>query len=231
MSVVSAHVSSCPNHQTLRVTPLETRFHVAAFGLCGYECNLCDMKEEERAAVKAQIALYKEWRDVLQWGSFYRGRSFYDGKGDASCLMQLPGNQMEWTCVSADQTRAVGMLMQKLAVPNTQFHYYKPKGLAPEYRYHFYNRALKYNVKEFGDLVNTIAPVHIRQDSLVHNVVAKFVKLDGETENYYAFGDALMNGGVRLKQAFGGTGYNGEVRHFPDFASRMYFMESVEKVR
>lgn len=231
MSVVSAHVSSCPNHQTLRVTPLETRFHVAAFGLCGYECNLCDMKEEERAAVKAQIALYKEWRDVLQWGSFYRGRSFYDGKGDASCLMQLPGNQMEWTCVSADQTRAVGMLMQKLAVPNTQFHYYKPKGLAPEYRYHFYNRALKYNVKEFGDLVNTIAPVHIRQDSLVHNVVAKFVKLDGETENYYAFGDALMYGGVRLKQAFGGTGYNGEVRHFPDFASRMYFMESVEKVR
>lgn len=145
--------------------------------------------------------------------------------------MQLPGNQMEWTCVSADQTRAVGMLMQKLAVPNTQFHYYKPKGLAPEYRYHFYNRALKYNVKEFGDLVNTIAPVHIRQDSLVHNVVAKFVKLDGETENYYAFGDALMYGGVRLKQAFGGTGYNGEVRHFPDFASRMYFMESVEKVR
>ena len=231
MSVVSAHVSSCPNHQTLRVTPLETRFHVAAFGLCGYECNLGDMKEEERAAVKAQIALYKEWRDVLQWGSFYRGRSFYDGKGDASCLMQLPGNQMEWTCVSAEQTRAVGMLMQKLAVPNTQFHYYKPKGLAPEYRYHFYNRALKYNVKEFGDLVNTIAPVHIRQDSLVHNVVAKFVKLDGETEDYYAFGDALMYGGVRLKQAFGGTGYNGEVRHFPDFASRMYFMESVEKVR
>ena len=40
-----------------------------------------------------------------------------------------------------------------------------------------------------------------------------------------------MYGGVRLKQAFGGTGYNGEVRHFPDFASRMYFMESVEKVR
>ena len=32
MSVVSAHVSACPNHQTLRVTPLETRFAVAAFG-------------------------------------------------------------------------------------------------------------------------------------------------------------------------------------------------------
>lgn len=30
----------------------------------------------------------------------------------------------------------------------------------------------------------------------------------------------------KLKQAFGGTGYNEEVRHFPDFASRMYFMEA-----
>lgn len=26
MSCVSAHVSACPNHQTLRVTPLESRF-------------------------------------------------------------------------------------------------------------------------------------------------------------------------------------------------------------
>ena len=33
MSTVSAHVSACPNHQTLRVTPLATRFNVAAFGV------------------------------------------------------------------------------------------------------------------------------------------------------------------------------------------------------
>ena len=39
MSTVSAHVSACPNHQTHRVTPLNTRFNVAAFGVFGYECN------------------------------------------------------------------------------------------------------------------------------------------------------------------------------------------------
>ena len=42
------------------------------------------------------------------------------------------------TCVSEDQTQAVGMLMQKLAEPNTQFHAYYPKGLVKEKRYHFY---------------------------------------------------------------------------------------------
>ena len=227
MSVVSAHVSSCPNHQTLRMTPLETRFQVAAFGICGYECNFCDMKKEDFDAVKAQIALYKEWRKVLQTGSFYRGRNFSDQGSTGSLSGPLTGNIQEWTCVSEDREKAVGFLMQKLVSPNTQFEYYRPNGLNPEARYHFYNRSLKYNVKEFGDLVNTVAPVHIRQDSVAHNLIAKFVKMDGEAEDFCAYGDALMYAGVKLKQAFGGTGYNEQIRHFPDFASRMYFMEQM----
>lgn len=226
LSVVGAHVSNCPNHQTLRTTPLETRFHAACFGICGYECNFCDMKKEELAAVKAQIALYKEWRKVLQTGSFYRGRTFNGKAGNGSCLMQNTGNVTEWTCVSKDKKQAVGFLMQKLVSPNTQFEYFRARGLDPSLKYHFYNRNLKYNVKEFGDLVNTVAPIHVKQDSFVHNLVAKFVKMEGETEDCYAYGDTLMYSGVKLKQAFGGTGYNEEVRYFQDFASRIYFMEA-----
>lgn len=230
MSVVSAHVSGCPNHQTLRTTPLETRFNVAAFGVCGYECNFCDMKKEELEAIKEQIALYKEWREVLQKGRFLRGRSFQTGHHAASCLENGEGNVQEWTCVSPDGKRAVGLLMQCLAIPNSRFHCYRAKGLLPDAKYHFYNRQLKYNVKNFGDLVNTVAPIHIKQDSLLHNVVAQFVKMDGETEDLYAYGDTLMYGGVRLKQAFGGTGYNNEVRYFQDFGSRIYFMEEIEDI-
>lgn len=210
MSVVSAHVSACPNHQTLRNVPLETRFHVAAFGVLGYECNFADMKKEELEAVKTQIALYKKWRSVLQYGDFYRGRN---------------GNVVEWTCVSEDKKKAVGFLMQRLVRPNTQFEYYKAKGLEPDVKYHFINRKLQYNVKEFGDLINTAAPIHIRQDSWMHSLVAKFVKMEGESEDYEAYGDTLMYAGVHLKQAFAATGYNEQIRHFPDFASRIYFME------
>ncbi|MCI8482963.1 MAG: alpha-galactosidase [Lachnospiraceae bacterium] len=225
MSVLGAHVSSCPNHQTLRHTPLETRFQTACFGILGYECNFCDMKKEELEGVKTQIALYQEWREVLQKGNFYRGRTFAGTSGGGSCLMQTPENITEWTCVSKDQEKAVGFFMQKLAVPNMQYGSFKAKGLKPDKEYHFYNRALKYNVKEFGDLVNTVSPVHIRQDSMAHSLIARFVKLEGEREDCYGYGDTLMYGGVKLKQAFGGTGYNEEVRHFPDFASRIYFME------
>ena len=50
-------------------------------------------------------------------------------------------------------------------------------------------------------------------------------KLPGELEDYELYGDTLMNAGIRLKQAFSATGFSDEVRHFPDFASRLYFIE------
>ncbi len=211
MSTLTAHVSNCPNHQTLRETPLATRFNVAAFGLCGYECNLAEMKKEEVQEIKEQIALYKEWREVLQYGTFYRGRS---------------DNIYEWTCVSEDKKRAVGLVLQKLVEPNTTYEQYTPKGLDENKKYRFYNIEKKRSVKPFGDLVNAISPVHIKYDSLLHNVIDKVVKMPGEVEDYTAYGDVLMSG-VRLKSAFCGTGYDENTRFFKDFESRLYFMEEV----
>ncbi len=214
MSAVTAHVSACPNHQTLRTTPLASRFNIAAFGLCGYECNLCDMSAEELEKIREQIALYKEWREVLQFGAFYRQQT-------------RDVNKYSWTCVAPDKSRAVGMIFQKLVTPNMPTERYVAAGLAPEKKYHFYYPGEKHNLKCFGDLVNTVSPVHIKQDSLMHNVLARFVKMDGETEDYELYGDALMHCGVMLKQGFAGTGYNEKVRYYQDFASRMYFMEEV----
>ena len=213
MSTVSAHVSACPNHQTLRTTPLTTRFNVAAFGVCGYECNLCDMKKEDLEEIAQQIQTYKNWRETLQFGSFYRGRN---------------DNVHEWTCVSKDKERAVGMIMQELVQPNSQFEQYTPKGLDAKTKYDFSNRDLRYNIKNFGDLVNTAAPIHVKPDSLVHNVLAKFVTMPGEKEEYTARGSVLM-GGVKLHQSFAATGYSDKTRYFQDFGSRIYFMEKHEE--
>ncbi len=47
-SCVGAHVSASPNHQTLRKTPLATRFAVAAFGALGYECDVRGLPSAEK---------------------------------------------------------------------------------------------------------------------------------------------------------------------------------------
>ena len=72
-----------------------------------------------------------------------------------------------------------------------------------------------------------ISPIHIKYDSILHNVIAKFVKMPGEVESYTASGGVLMSG-VKLKGAFAGTGYDENTRFFSDFSTRMYFMEEVE---
>lgn len=231
-SVMGAHVSSCPNHQTLRVTPLDTRFAVAAFGVLGYECNLCDAKKEDLETIKAQIELYKNWRSVLQFGQWIRGKSFVGSRqerGGVSNLWDGAGNLQEWYCVSEDQSREVIALLQRFVIPNNHSHRIRAKALDPNKIYRFTNREMKHNIKSFGDLVNTQAPIHIKQDSLLHNVVAKFVKLDGETENYLLRGDMLMHGGVHLRQPYGGTGFNDQVRYFPDYGARLYFVEEETK--
>lgn len=77
-------------------------------------------------------------------------------------------------------------------------------------------------------MVNTVAPIHIKQDGVLHNVIAKFVKMPGEVEDTVAYGDTLNEGGVKLAQSFVGTGYNDQVRYFPDFGARLYFIEKVD---
>ncbi len=209
-STYTAHVSSCPNHQTLRVTPLESRFAVASFGVLGYELNLNDCSANDLAAVKAQIELYKQYRKVLQYGDFYRLKD---------------GNIFEWSIVNKNKTTAVTMVMQREIKAGEQYLRIDQTGLDDDFKYHFFGRQLEYNVKGFGDLVNTVAPVHIKQDGLLHNVIAKFVKMPGESEDFRATGQTLNSAGVKLAQSFVGTGYNEQVRYFPDFGARLYFAE------
>ena len=213
LSCVGAHVSSSPNHQTMRDTPLDSRFNVSAFGLLGYEYDLRDLNSEKKKKLTAQIELYKKWRDVLQTGDFYRTEQ---------------GNVHQWICVSRDKSRAVALMIQDLTVPNTQYHRFVARGLDPEKIYHFGNVPRSVNVKRFGSLINTMAPVHVKQDSIIHGIIDRVVKMPGETEDVTASGSALMNAGVKLKQAFSGTGYSEDVRFFADFFSRLYFIEEVK---
>ena len=224
LSTIGAHVSAVPNHQTLRVTPITTRFNVASFGLLGYECNLVDCEKEDLEEIKCEIEYYKKWRSVFFRGSFYRGRNW--NSGETSVISNTAGRVMEWTVVSEDKKKAAGAIFQKNVVPNTTYQYYRAAGLDQKKKYHFYNIPKKLNIMDFGDLVNTVSPVHIKQGGRAHELISKFVKLDGESEDIYVYGNLLMNAGIKLSPGFNGLGHSDKVRVFGDYASRMYFMEA-----
>lgn len=72
VSAVGAHVSKCPNEQTGRNTPIETRATVAMAGTFGYELDVNKMSAEDKAAVKRQIAEFKKYDRLIQDGRYYR---------------------------------------------------------------------------------------------------------------------------------------------------------------
>jgi alpha-galactosidase len=210
--VYTCHISSVPNHQTLREVSLETRAHVAFFGNLGVECNLLDMPKDEYESLKELITIYKKYRGVFQKGVFHRG---------------IFGDITEWTVVSLDQVIGIGLVAQKIIKPSDPHLTYFAKGLNPDYKYHFYNIPKEISVKEFGGLLNMVSPVHVKQDSKLHNMIDRFYHLEGDFEDSYKYGDALMSAGARLTQNYIGTGVNNNVRVFKGGDSRLYFMEAL----
>lgn len=124
-SAMGAHVSAVPNHQTGRVTPIATRAAVAFFGAFGYELDPTALSDDERAAVRDQVAFYKAHRELIQFGRFVRVRSPFEGDG----------NEAAWMVVSEDRRRAIVAWFRLLNRPNPPVDRIRLRGLAADLDY------------------------------------------------------------------------------------------------
>ena len=125
LSSMGAHVSAVPNHQTGRITPIETRAAVAFFGVFGYELDPTALTDADRAAVIDQIAFYKEHRDLFQRGRFVRLRSPFDTDGDPTA----------WMVVAPDRSHAVVMIVRARNTPAGPADRIRLRGLDPGIAY------------------------------------------------------------------------------------------------
>lgn len=135
LSSMGAHVSIIPNHQTNRLTPIETRGNVAFFGAFGYELDLNQLTEKELTIVKNQVDFYKNYRSVIHNGTFYRLLSPFDSD-----------NQTAWMVVSEDQKTAIVAHYKMLNEVNRSYQRLYLQGLHPEFDYQVENQ--KYNGTE-----------------------------------------------------------------------------------
>ncbi len=122
-STMGSHVSAVPNHQTGRVTPLETRFAVALGGCFGYELDPRMLSDEEREALRGQVAFAEETQALRLYGDFYRLRSPFEG------------NETAWLSVSPDRAEALFTAVRDRARPNAMPPLIRLQGLDPNRRY------------------------------------------------------------------------------------------------
>ena len=92
-------------------------------GTLGYELDAAQLSDADKAAVKEQVAFYKQHRDLIQYGTFYRLESPFDS------------NTVAWQFVSHDQREALLFTFVILGAVQPEPHITKMAGLDPEQTY------------------------------------------------------------------------------------------------
>ena len=123
-SAMGAHVSACPNHQTGRTTPFETRGIVAMAGTFGYELDLNKLDESDCDVIRRQIADYHRYNHIIAQGTLYRLAE----AGETNPVTA-------WEHVSADRSEALVSCVQPRNVPNGPLNHVRLRGLEPETLY------------------------------------------------------------------------------------------------
>lgn len=119
-----AHVSEVPNHQMGRSTSMAMRGAVAMSGNYGLMLDLMRSDAGRDAAVKQQIAFYKQHRQLLQFGRFWRLVSPWENPDFAA-----------WMFVAPDQSEALVMAFSLVSLATAPLKLLRLAGLDPHARY------------------------------------------------------------------------------------------------
>ncbi|OOM82268.1 alpha-galactosidase [Clostridium puniceum] len=120
---IGCHVSEIPNHQVGRNTPIETRGVVAMTGNFGYELDVTKLSKEVKNIIKEQIKLYKEIRETVQFGDFYR------------LLSPFEDSEAAWMSISRDKSEAIVSYVKQYVEPNKEDKPLKLVGLECDAQY------------------------------------------------------------------------------------------------
>jgi alpha-galactosidase len=148
---MGAHVSAVPNHQVYRSPSLEMRGDVAMSGNLGYELDLTKLTDDEKEIVKKQVSHYKEIRQLIQFGDFYRLRSPFEG------------NDTAWLFTTKDKTEAIVYYFRVLAEPAAPTTVLRLKGIDSTKQYQVVGTEKVFGGDELS-YVGLSIPIEIKGD-------------------------------------------------------------------
>ncbi|NLB79745.1 MAG: alpha-galactosidase [Clostridiaceae bacterium] len=213
LSTVGSHVSQAPHQQTLRDTPLSTRFNVSAFGCLGYELDIKNLSPEEKKDIANQIDFYKKYRKIYQFGTFSR-------------ISGSKQNKVLWQVVDEEKKTALSGFFQTQVNAAEGDDKLIVKGLNKG-RYNVRARPQHLYLGRFGELLKHIMPVEIKPDGFVMRMANRHFSLADSEESFKCSSHALESG-IPLSNQFMGTGYNKNLRILGDFGSYIYITERID---
>ena len=134
-STFGAHVSRDGNpFREGGRSSLEDRFNINCLGAFGYEFDFRTFKQDELDIMSKQVEIYKEHRELLQFGDYYVTENCFDNE-----------RYFGYIVVSKNKDEAI-MMVAELA-PHVRPHLWRAKGLDLNSNYHVVMRP-QYNLKK-----------------------------------------------------------------------------------
>ncbi len=128
--VMGAHIGPTTSHTTGRTQALSFRAATALFGHLGIEWNITALTDEERVALQAVLAMYKEHRELLHTGDVVR----FD-TDPAYCAHGV---------YAADRSAGIVSFAQLVSAPSQTPPPLRLPGLDPERRYRVEHLGIPY---------------------------------------------------------------------------------------
>ena len=178
---------------------------MAYFGCLGYELDLKHLLPVEVKEVTAQIAFYKKYRKVFQYGTFRR-------------------TKLGWQV--SDGTITIAGVFHGLVHAAPGYEKLRVSGLDGEKSYHVTSLAQAIRVGQFGNLLKHVVPVNVNPNGALLRLADSHYTLKNAVEDVTVSGAALKSG-MMLKPQFRGTGYDENQRTQGDFGSDIYIIEEV----
>ena len=142
--MMCAQLSEAPNHQVGRITDLDTRAAVAMSANFGLMLNLARETEEDLAKVASYIEWYKNHRQLIQFGNFYRLLNPYET------------NYGSWMFIDEKQEQGIVMFFEILAQASKPWVRLKLTGLDETAFYEIEDRIYSGDeLMKFGLYLNT----------------------------------------------------------------------------
>jgi alpha-galactosidase len=160
----------------------------------------------EQKEIKEQIALYKKYRTVFQFGTFSRLKNGWQVQNGKT---------------------AIAGVFRKLRSAAPPYEYLRLKSLEPGKRYHFRSRPQELRIGQFGSLVKHVAPVNLNPNGLILRTADRHMTMHDGRQELTASGAALMSG-IPLLPLFRGSGYHEKQRTLLDFGSEVYIAEELD---
>lgn len=129
---MGSHVSAVPNHQTGRITGMDTRGVVAMTGAFGYELDLNKLSAKEQEQIREQIKRYHELAPLISFGDYYRLSNPFQDEYSA------------WLIADKNKEECLLNLVMLESQGNMPVTYVKLAGLNPEFIYQDVETGRKY---------------------------------------------------------------------------------------